>query len=284
MTCRICHAPTTHRFSLDVLGGRHRADYVECQGCGALQVPDPGWLDEAYADPSAAVRADGGRFRRTFSVFLYLTALMDAGVLPRKPRLLDFGGGYGLLAKMLADAGHEAWTFDAYEKNRLFAVDRWVEELGTTRTYDVVTALEVFEHLTDPLRVARKLRSVLNDAGTLVLSTGIYDPQKHGKDWPYLAPATGQHVTFWSRGALRHLARELGFRTVAHFPGDEGILVLFSMLSPAEMQQKLSDADGVLNDPRHVQRATRGWDLRAGGWVKTVRPSRVEGLGEPADV
>ena len=278
MTCRICQAPTTHRFSLDLLGGRHRADYVECQSCGALQVPNPTWLPEAYADPSAAVQADGGRFRRTFSVFLYLTALMDAGVLPGKPGLLDFGGGYGLLAKMLADAGHNAWTHDAYERNRLFAVDRSIEHLEPTRKFDVVTALEVFEHLTDPLDVARQLRSVLTESGTLVLSTGIYDRDKHGSDWPYLAPETGQHVTFCSRRALEHLARALGFRTVAHFPGDEGLLILFSMLTPGKMHQGLVDALAILNDPHHLHRVTRGWDLRTGGWVKPVAPPRVESL------
>lgn len=261
-----------------MLGGRHRADYAECQSCHALQVPDPTWLPEAYADPSAAIKADGGRFRRTFSVFLYLTALMDAGVLPRKPKLLDFGGGYGLLAKMLADANLDAWTHDAFEKNRLFAVDRWIEQLDPAPTFDVVTALEVFEHLTDPLDVARRLRSVMTEAATLVLSTGIYDREKHGIDWPYLSPDTGQHVTFYSRRALHHLARELRFRTVAHFPGDEGILVLFSMIGADEMRQRLGDAHGILNDPHHAHRVTQGWDLRTGGWVKSALPLRVEPL------
>jgi hypothetical protein len=45
---------------------------------------------------------------------------------------------------------------------------------------DVVIALEVFEHLTDPMAVGA-----------------------HGPDWPYLSLAGGQHVTFGARRRAR---------------------------------------------------------------------------------
>ena len=88
--CSICSATVVPRFSLPVLHGRHTARYMECRGCGSLQVADPYWLEEAYAgDPTGrADDPDTGRFRRNFSVARYVLALVDALVIPSPPIFL----------------------------------------------------------------------------------------------------------------------------------------------------------------------------------------------------
>jgi SAM-dependent methyltransferase len=272
-----------------VLAGRHRALYYECLQCRALQVVDPTWLDEAYAleaEPPGAENLDSGRFRRTYSGFLYLVALDVAGALGSVSRIVDFGGGYGLLAQMLRDVGMDAWTSDPYVPRPFFSPDRSLPDLAAVDagSVDVVVALEVFEHLTDPMAVGSDLRRVLAPGGSIVLSTGHYRPDEHGLDWPYLSLQGGQHVTFWSTEARAHFAATHGLRSVASFPGDDGFLTVMSPLAPAQLEPALARAHALLRDPTFPSAVVGHWDFRTDGVVvespePIVRTSAVARLG-----
>lgn len=270
-----------------MLRGRHEARYFRCLGCQSLQIPDPHWLPEAYAreeQPPDADDRDTGRFRRNYSAFLYTRALMESAVLPFSPELLDYGGGYGLLTQMFADAGFSASTADAYVPRPFFAPDHVVEDLAAVAEgrYDVVLALEVFEHLTNPLDVADQLRRVLRDGGTMIISTEVFRPDVHGPDWGYLAQQGGQHITFWSQEALRRLAVHMGLRSVGFYPGADGFLIVMSPLDPQRLSEGLRSAAGLLDEPRFLARSVQRWDFRNVGVVAAQeRPIVVAGSAEP---
>ena len=280
-TCRICRGPLSFRFEARVLDGRHLARYEECGRCRALQVVDPTWLDEAYAleaAPPGAENLDSGRFRRTFSGFLYLMALNVSGALGAVSRVVDFGGGYGLLTQMLRDVGVDAWTSVPDVPHPFFSPDRSLPDLGDVDagSVDVIVALEVFEHLTDPMDVGAALRRVLSPGGSLVISTGVYDPEAHGPEWPYLSLAGGQHVTFWSIEARAHFAATYGFRSVVSFPGDDGFMTVMSPFEAAQLEPVLRRAQALLGDPGFLAAAVERWDFRSDGVVvesPVVRPA-----------
>jgi SAM-dependent methyltransferase len=266
-----------------VLYERHLARYYECEQCRALQVPDPTWLDEAYADedkPPGAENADSGRFRRTYSGFLYLVALATAGALGNVSRIVDFGGGYGLLAQMLRDVGLDSWTADPYVPRPFFSPDRSMPDLTqvSESSVDVIVALEVFEHLTDPMEVGAMFRRVLAPGGSIVISSERYRPDMHGADWTYLSRAGGQHVTFWSQEAREHFAAAHGLASVASFPGDEGFLTLMSPLDVTQLTPALNQARALINDPNFVSQVVARWDFRSDGIV----PEQPEAVVRPA--
>jgi hypothetical protein len=96
--------------------------------------------------------------------------------------------------------------------------------------YDIVCAFEVFEHLSNP---AGDLACVFNRAHQLVLiGTQLYE--KQGPDWWYINSPSGQHVFFYSRGAMAHIATRFGFHYYS-----PGALHLFSKLALTKTQQRL---------------------------------------------
>lgn len=263
--CRVCEGSLTFKWSLGVLSDKYMADYYECLQCRALQIPHPYWLDEAYESENAAClcNPDTSRFMRNFSTYRYLAALAKAQVFPEQPQFLDFAGGYGLLTQMLHSAGHKAWLTDLYVSTPYFASDRYIRDFQAIpeNSFDVITALEVFEHLTEPIQVVERLRRILKPEGTLVISTSIYRPSEHDSNWVYLARPWGQHVTFWSQEALEACAAKTGFRSVGYFPSDEGVLILFSMDSVQHLKDKLAHGLRLLQDIHHFREVICVWDF-----------------------
>ena len=199
MNCRVCRGAVEH-LGQDVVLGRHDAEYVRCKDCGSVAVVDPTWLDEAYMDAIAST--DVGLVSRCVS-----TATCVA-VLARTARLngpvLDYGAGEGLMVRLLRNRGLDFRWFDPMAHNR-YAVGL---EAEPGQHCSMITAVEVVEHLLDPVQTLRELA----EAGdVLFLSTYLVpEPAPPPGTWWYYSPETGQHITFLSERGLRRVAEELG--------------------------------------------------------------------------
>jgi SAM-dependent methyltransferase len=176
-------------------------------------VIEPHWLDRSYAttlypDP------DSGALRRTLYVNRYLRRMRAVRLLPRGYRSLDYGSGLGMLVALQLDRNAEARGFDRYAEPR-FAQLECSKKLPDG-PFDLITAVEVFEHLLDPVEVLAALGQRLAPTGVVLISTELYrrsrfpDPSR----WPYLALAHGQHVTLFTREGLRRTAAAAGLRHV----------------------------------------------------------------------
>lgn len=94
---------------------------------------------------------------------------------------------------------------------------------GTDERFDLIIACEVVEHFTDPRTEFRRLFELLTPDGLLVCSTNIYDGGNFAKH-NYLY--SRGHVSYYSRPAIKHLARRsrmaVDFRTPAIVQGVAG--------------------------------------------------------------
>lgn len=178
---------------------KYDVGYEECAGCGSLQTQQPTWLAEAYS-ASWLAAADVGAAQR---VHQNHAAVLRLAQMFKLNHLLDFGGGDGLLCRLLRDRGLQAFTSDGYSVSGY--AQTFVGSLS--EKWDMISAFEVVEHLPDP---RASFGEIFQPSPRFVLiSTEAYN--HHDADWWYLAPSEGQHVFFYSCKALEGIAARYGY-------------------------------------------------------------------------
>lgn len=201
--CRLCGGEAANIFTETVLG-KHRVAYFRCAACGSVQTETPYWLDEAYKSALAHVDTDAARrsVDNRVRVALYRKLFARKG-----GKMLDFGGGFGLLCRLLRDWGIDCVFMDRYAAPG-FAEPFRVETIAED-TYDIITGFEILEHLPDP---GEALTPVFEaGADHLLFSTELVAADA-GPDWHYFAFDQGQHVFFYSAEAMTGLAERHGYR------------------------------------------------------------------------
>jgi hypothetical protein len=198
--CRLCEGHLIRKFGCAVLH-RHEVGYFECDRCGSLQTESPYWLDDAYTSNLSTL--DTGAVQRNLQnlaaayLISKLFAVRDA---------LDFGGGDGLLCRLLRD-----YNVNCYVKDK-FAVPTYAQGFSTAdfAAPNLVLAFEVLEHFANP---ASELEDLFQSRPKVLLaSTGIYNQQP--ADWWYLASEAGQHVFFYSEKAVQMIAERFGYSSL----------------------------------------------------------------------
>lgn len=210
MTCRICQSPSRAFGRARVLG-RHDVGYHRCERCGFVQTDEPFWLDEAYSE--AITNSDLGLVSRNLQLAPVVLALAVTMFDPAG-RFVDYGGGYGMLVRLLRDAGLDFYRSDRYCRN-LFAVgfDAPEPELAS---YELLTAIEVFEHLVDPVAEVERM---LGFSRSLFFTTQLVPAEVPPPDsWWYYGLEHGQHVSFYTRDSLRVLGERFGLTLYSRGP------------------------------------------------------------------
>lgn len=197
---------------------KYSAQYEVCNQCGFLRARSPHWLEEAYSHAIAA--ADTGLVMRNIALACKVSAALYWVVAKSgEARYLDAAGGYGMLTRLMRDFGFDFYWADKYCNNLLAPGFEYNQALGTCRA---ATAMEVLEHLTDPVSFIEETL-VLSGAHTLLFTTELYEgPPPQPDAWWYYSFATGQHIGFFQRRTLEIMGMKLGL----HFSSANGLHVL----------------------------------------------------------
>ena len=200
-SCKICGGEAKLLFKSKIFHNRYDAEYYYCPNCGFLQAEKLEWLEESYNTP--VTQEDTGVLLRNLSLRKYISIILFNLINPNG-RYLDYGGGYGLLTRLLRDIGFEFYHYDKYCEN---IVAQGFEGSLTDR-YDAVTSIEAFEHFVNPLQ---EIEQMLKLTDTILFTEEILPlPAPEPSEWWYYCLNHGQHISFYSNKTFQFIANKYG--------------------------------------------------------------------------
>ena len=176
-------------------------------------------------------------------------------------RLAEVGCGLGQLSYLIKQAGDEQTAFELSPEickliKEKLDINVVCGELScSNESYDIIVAIDVFEHLLDPEQFLENCRDRLNENGVLVLQMPCYDEtltyaemkEKKPKFEHLLVPE--QHTFLYSRVAIKGLLQKHGFNSIVFEPaffGDDYDMFLFASTIVLPQNSK-EEIDSYLN-------------------------------------
>ena len=250
--CQVCgnaEGNRSHEAREMMFGLRDRFTYLECAGCGCLQLVDPPETWDRYYPPAyyafeTPVRAGTvrrvlragrarhlrgerslvGRLLCVYSRGLPLAGWAVRSGVDRRDAILDVGSGLGHLLLTMRDQGFADLTgIDPF-------VERDLEYEGGVRvlrrslaehrvdhanSYDLVMMHHSFEHMADPAGVLRDVAALVRPNRFVVVRLPVADTygwRSYGVDWAQLdAP---RHLFLHTRRSIELLASAAGLEVV----------------------------------------------------------------------
>ena len=201
MKCKIC-SQSTYKIFEKIILCKYQVGYHRCSNCGFVQTDEPVWLKEAYNN--AITSLDIGMLIRNSFLLKNVPKIIDSCFSEAKI-FLDYAGGYGLFVRSMRDLGYDFYRQDVYCAN-IFANYFDIDDSKVDR-FDVVTAFEVFEHLSAPLD---EINTIMKYSDHLIFSTELVPENDDDTEmWVYVSQETGQHIAFYSEKSLRIIAQYL---------------------------------------------------------------------------
>lgn len=197
MKCKICNSKTYNIFKSQILD-EFNISYYFCDKCEFLQTEPPYWLEKAYENPINLT--DCGIIQRNIQMSKICTCLIFL-FFNRSKYFLDYSGGYGIFVRLMRDYGLNFHWYDPYTSN-IFAQFFKSEK---DKNYNLLTNLESFEHLPDPISEIQKM---LKLSSNILFTTQLLpEPIPKPGDYYYYGLHHGQHISFYRLKTLKKIAK-----------------------------------------------------------------------------
>ncbi len=179
--------------------------YHQCSQCGLVFTRafdawnKSDYLEHIYNDDYVKVDPDYTARRPQDAA-----ELVEGFIEGRKFKMLDYGGGNGMMAGLLRKRGLDCVSWDPMQKDDVRPV---------SAQFDLITSFEVFEHTPTPVESTQEALEFLKpETGMLLFSTLTIDTlPARAVNFGYFAPRNG-HITIYTRKALAMLFARFGYK------------------------------------------------------------------------
>lgn len=174
------------------------------------------------------------RGQEKFDRYVHNARLQTIARFHKPPaNLLDIGCAFGGFIKSANDIGYKAQGLDVspYAANEGckegLNIKAGILEPHTflANSFDVITLIEVIEHITNPQEYLKQIQNILKPGGLLVIQTANYNgwqATQEGSSYHYYLPG---HYYYYSLENLKLLLSQHGFKKFKSFiPVDFGLL------------------------------------------------------------
>ncbi|EPR35563.1 hypothetical protein dsat_1904 [Alkalidesulfovibrio alkalitolerans DSM 16529] len=237
MRCRICGSPRLRLVKQGAGQGELRSDdfaitdarygqtlpIYACDACGFLQCPDVEGLLRYYEglqDPDY----EKGRPQRTLQARMLLGRMLSiAGDSGQGKTLLDVGAGSGILVQAAREMGFDAlgvepsrWLQGIAASAEIPVICGTIDDLPGDALFDAIMAVDVVEHVDDPMGLLRACVSRLRPGGLLAVVTpdrGSVVARLMGWRWWHYRIA---HVNYFNRVTLDMALRGAGLTPIQY--------------------------------------------------------------------
>ncbi|EMJ95791.1 methionine biosynthesis protein MetW-like protein [Leptospira alstonii serovar Sichuan str. 79601] len=211
-----------------------------CKGCG-LQTryprPEPSELyTEEYYSGNAEFSYRDERQTEKFDRYVWKARIKNIRRFRRSGEFLDVGCSFGGFLNCAKEAGFgvtgveiSSYSAEAARSRGLKVIQgEFLDADLPENFFDVITLVEVIEHLLEPEKVFQKLRRILKPGGLLLLQTANFEGIQAidaGAGYHYYLPG---HFYYYSESNLKKILDRSGFNNHITYPGVD--FSLFSKL------------------------------------------------------
>ena len=129
--------------------------------------------------------------------------------------LLDVGCGSGRYVQLAQDSGINATGIDKIPQHTPYTKQVSVEKFSSEKKYDVITLYHVIEHITSPEEMLRKIKTILEPDGLLVIEVPLVgNLTERFLQRNYFAYYDKTHKHFFSKHDVLELCNSSGFYVI----------------------------------------------------------------------
>ncbi len=213
-------------FSITDLNYGKTLSLYKCKNCNLIQsqVDDVTHFYEALEDLDYEKEREQRKLQAISIISLFSKEIKDS---PSKLSLLDIGAGSGILVESALDAGFQAegvepskWLTEVANQKNLKIFTGVLPHKNISKKYDVITIIDVIEHVVDPSSLLADAVKHLKPDGILVVVTpnvkSLAAKLLQYKWWHYRIA----HITYFDKYNLNALLSKIGLRPVKYkYPG-----------------------------------------------------------------
>jgi 2-polyprenyl-3-methyl-5-hydroxy-6-metoxy-1,4-benzoquinol methylase len=195
---------------------------VVCSGCSTvhtLQFDAEAEIDDLYDS-----YYDNAKFTTSAAAERSLAMLVESCEGYRKTgNWLDVGFGEGGLLEIVGSRNWRCFGTEVSKRALDFGTDRgWIVARDARKDprfpeqgFDVITLIELIEHVADAAEMVRSITPLLRPGGLLYLTTpnvSSINCKLLGIDWSVFSPP--EHLTIWSASGIRTILSRMGFNVI----------------------------------------------------------------------